>query len=72
MVVNHHNKLEFSRLYNVCFVGRKQKYAYLHPKEDILNLYGDFIPYHDQLDKAFSKAMVITVFGQSEQRRQTF
>ncbi|GAB1418344.1 ATP-grasp domain-containing protein [Bacteroidales bacterium] len=57
MVVNHHNKLEFSRLYNVCFVGRKQKYAYLHPKEDILNLYGDFIPYHDQLDKAFSKAM---------------
>ncbi|MDO8899216.1 MAG: ATP-grasp domain-containing protein [Bacteroidales bacterium] len=57
MIVNNKTDFEFERKYHVCFVGRKMKNPYAHSTEEIVERYGDFIPFHGKLDKAFSQAM---------------
>ncbi|MDP2237839.1 MAG: ATP-grasp domain-containing protein [Bacteroidales bacterium] len=57
MIVNNKTDFEFERKYHVCFVGRKMKNPYAHSTEEIVERYGDLIPFHGKLDKAFSQAM---------------
>lgn len=57
MIVNNNTDFKFERKYHVCFVGRKLKNNYAHSTEDIVNKYGELIPFHGKLDKAFSQAM---------------
>ncbi len=57
MVVNNRTDLHYTRQNHVCFVGRKLKNSYRYSTEQIMARYADFIPYHDKLDKALSRAM---------------
>ncbi|KAF0130135.1 MAG: phosphoribosylglycinamide synthetase [Bacteroidetes bacterium] len=57
MVVNNRTDLHYTRQYHVCFVGRKLKYAYKNSVEEVVEKYAEYIPFHDKLDKALSRAM---------------
>lgn len=57
MVVHGNSELHFERKYHVCFVGRKDKFAYRHSKEVILEKFGQSVAFHGPLDPALSRAM---------------
>ena len=54
-----HNKftVEYSRPYHCCFVGRREKYSYLHTSEEIMHHYGPHIVHTEEIRGAFRAAM---------------
>lgn len=57
MIVNNRSDLHYLHQYQVCFVSRKFKFPYKHSLDEIIEKYGEYIVFHDYLDKALSRAM---------------
>jgi hypothetical protein len=57
VIVNNKTDFEYERKFHVCFVGRKLKNHYRYSNKEIIAQYGDYVSFHDKMDKALSKAM---------------